>query len=120
MSWWNSEWSHRFAYEIPNANLPDGESLVDFPLHIDLTSDAPAEFWSRVQADGDDIRVVDSDDSTQLTGCHLEGWDQGGSLGHLWVKCTLPQDTGSNTYTVYIYYGNAGAVAEWDKEGTYK
>ncbi len=120
MSWWDTGWSYRFKYEIPNANLPDGESLTDFPLHIDLTNDAPAEFWTHVKSDGSDIRVVDNDDSTQLTGCHLEGWDYANQKGHLWVKKTIAQDTGANTDCVYVYYGNAGASADWGKAGTYK
>lgn len=117
-SWWNTDWTHRFKYTILNDNLPDGESLVDFPLHIDLTNDAPAGFWSHVKSDGSDIRVVDRD-GIQLTGCHLEGWDYANHKGHLWVKKTIAQDTGSNTDFVYVYYGNAGAAADWDKEGTY-
>lgn len=118
MTWWNNHWKYRFKYEIPNANLPSGGSLTDFPLHIDL-SDAPAGFWSHVKSDGSDIRVVDSDGETQLTGCHLESWDYNNHKGHLWVKKAVPQKGASNTDWVYVYYGNAGASADWDKEGTY-
>jgi hypothetical protein len=118
MTWWDTDWQHRFIYEIPNENLPDGEELADFPFHIDLGKDAPANFWSHVKSDGSDVRVVDRD-GTQITGCHLEGWDYDNQKGHLWCKKTVAQDTGSNTDWVYVYYGNDEASADWDKEGTY-
>lgn len=119
MSWWNEAWGNRFRYDIPNASLPDGESLTDYPLHIPLTTEAPAGFWAHVKVDGADIRIVASDDETQLEDCHLEGWDQANSKGHLWVKDTIPEDTGTNTHWVYVYYNNAAAAADWDKSATY-
>ncbi|GAG25494.1 unnamed protein product, partial [marine sediment metagenome] len=118
-SWWDSSWNYRFKYTIINDDLPDTESLPNFPLHIDLNG-APAGFWTHVSSEtGDDIRVLDCNDSDQLEGIHLEGWNYKSKLGHIWVKKTIAQKNGTNTDCAYVYYGNASADAAWDKEGTY-
>ena len=117
-SWWNYDWDRRFKYTIANADLPDGESLDGFPLQIDLENDAPAAFWTNVDTDGDEIRVVSCEDSVNLP-AHLEMWDSVADEGIIWVRTNIDQDTGSNTDCVYVYYDNSGASAYWDEEGTY-
>lgn len=112
-------WSHRFKYTIDNSNV--GETLTEFPLHIDLTNDAPAHFWSNVDSNGADIRIVDEDGTTNLSGqAHLEGWDYNNSQGHIWVKRTIAAS--GNSEFVYVYYDNSNVTTAFDdtsKQATY-
>ncbi|NMC35697.1 LamG domain-containing protein [Candidatus Beckwithbacteria bacterium] len=118
-AWWDSSWQYRFKYTIDNSGV--GETLTDFPLHIDLTNDAPAHFWAYVAAGGTDIRVIDENDSTNLSSqAHLEGFDKASSKGHLWVKKTIT--TTGNADFVWVYYGNSGASSAFSdttKQNTY-
>ena len=54
--------SGQFTLTIPAANTA---SLTDFPIYVDL-SDMPAGFWSTVTNGGGDIRVYESDGTTEL------------------------------------------------------
>jgi hypothetical protein len=112
---WNSSWQYRFKYTIDNSSL--NNTLSDFPLHIDLSS-APASFWNNVASDGSDIRIIDSNDTTNLTvSAHLEGWDKENNKGHIWVKKTVSPK--SQTDFIWIYYGNPNASSSWNKSQTY-
>jgi hypothetical protein len=106
MAWWDHDWDYRFSFTLDNSNV--GEQLPNFPVHVDLTNDAPENFWTHVKSDGSDIRIIDEDDSTNLsTQAHLEGWDYNNSKGHIWVKRNVAAV--GNKEVVYIYYGNSEA-----------
>jgi hypothetical protein len=79
------------------------ESLVDFPVMVNLTR-AGAEFWSHVGTSYTDLRFVDSDGLTDLY-FEVEYWNYAESKAYAWVK--VPQiDASSATDFIYVYYGN--------------
>lgn len=91
------------------------ESLFNFPVLVKLTS---SNFdFGKAQSSGQDIRFIDSDNSTEL-GYEIEKWDATNKLAFIWVK--IPQIDASSSDYIYMYYGNpsasdnqnAGAV--WD------
>ncbi|NMB57007.1 LamG domain-containing protein [Candidatus Beckwithbacteria bacterium] len=121
-AWWDTDWHYRFKYTIDNSGV--GEDLSNFPLHIALTNDTPAGFWTHVNANGYDIRIIDEDDSTNLTSyAHLEGWSSASSKGHLWVKKTVQSSTNDSDEFVWIYYGNSSIssspFSDTTKQNTY-
>lgn len=67
--------------------------------------------------DGSDLRVIAADDKTPLK-FHIEKFDAINELAIVWVQ--LPRlAPGSKTEFVWIYFGNAGAVAASDPKGSY-
>jgi hypothetical protein len=81
-----------------------GTELADHQVKIVLTS---SNFdFSKAQADGRDIRFLDSDDVTPLD-FWTESWDSASQTATVWVKVPLiPAGAGK---TLFIYYGSATA-----------
>ena len=95
-AWWNCDWEYRFAVGISGS----GGSLSDYQVRLDLNAgNVPASFdWNEL---GDDLRVIDQDDLTELD-FFIEQWDAVGQSAVVWVKLdTLP----GGGRTVYVYYG---------------
>ena len=95
-----------------NARIPvsiAGTSLfgdvTDFPVYLDL-SDLPFSFFSTVQADGDDIRITQSDGLTEVP-FELVDIDTGSETGQLHFKA--PSLLTSTTTVFYVYYGSSTA-----------
>lgn len=61
----------------------------NFPVYIDL-SDMSAQFWANVSNGGGDIRVTESDGTTQLPR-EVVSCDTSGETGELWVNVTTLQ-----------------------------
>ena len=106
--WMDENWSYRKKLTINNttANLGlTSEQLVDFPILIVLNSD---NFdYSKINANGSDLRFTDSDGLTLLD-YQIETWNVAGD-SFIWVK--VPQiDINSSTDSIYIYYGNVSAT----------
>ena len=101
LGWMNSSWLYRKAIEVDNSYGVE-ISNEDVLIEIDTQSLIST---GKMQDDCDDIRIVDSDDSTILN-----HWIQRGcntSTTRIWVRIpTLP----SNGKTIYIYYGNSSAT----------
>ena len=102
--WWNE--SYTKCKNVTVVNPSDAET--DFPVPVNIT------YESDMQIDFDDIRFVD------------EACNYGGDLlyaeleektdstnAYTWVKTSLDA---TNT-TIGMYYGNAGASANWDSSG---
>jgi len=112
-SWWDPAWEYRQKLTFDNSG--QGENLVDFPVLVKL--DSTRINYSKTQNSGQDIRFVDSDDSTVLK-YEIEKWDENG-VSWVWVK--VPRiDGSSNDDYIYMYYGNPSApdgqnpTAVWD------
>ncbi len=102
--WWSRSWLNRV--KITFNNLDQSEPLTDFPLLVSLTSDSVD--YTKTQDAGQDIRFVDSDDSTELSH-EIEKWDES-ATSTVWVK--VPQiDGGSNADYIWMYY-NHSSVAD--------
>ncbi len=103
-SWYFTSWSRRAPVTINNL----GSGLTDYQVKVDVTYDA-----DDMQSDFDDIRFVDSDDSTELS--HWRESYTASASATFWVKVpSIP----SGNKTIYMYYGNAIASSESSKENT--
>jgi hypothetical protein len=103
MAWFNASWQYRQKVTIDKDQVDSTES--DFPILIDL-SDMDADFWANVKSDGGDIRMTQSNGTTQQA-VELKNFNQGGETGQVYFKAsTLSSATDTD---FYIYYGNSGA-----------
>ncbi len=99
-TWWGDcDWQYRKTVTFDNS----GRGNIDnAPILIKLTS---GNFdFTKAQSNGEDIRFMDSDDSTSLP-YEIEDWDNVGQTAYIWVK--VPRiNAGSSVDYIYIYYGN--------------
>ena len=79
-AYWNENWAYRTEVNITLS----GSSQTDYPVAIDISSgDLYSGYsWS---SDGSDLRVIDSDDSTELN-FWIESWDDSTQTGRIWVN----------------------------------
>jgi len=103
-SWWDGDWQYRRIITIDNA----GGSLTEYQIAINVTYD------SDMQSDFDDIKFIDSDDSTELNYWLQEKVDP--EWAYFWVK--IPSIPASSTKIIYMYYGNPSASSESDIQKT--
>jgi len=101
--WFDASWDYRVSVTIDATQVDS--TLTNFPVYVDL-SDLPADFHTNVKSDGCDIRVVESDETTE-TAFELVSYDAGSDTGELHF---MADSLSSSVDTVfYIYYGNSGA-----------
>lgn len=102
-TWWNNNYSTRKILTFSNNR---SEDLEQFPVVVKLTS---SNFdFSKAQTEGQDIRLIDSDNKTELA-YEIEQWDSSNKVAVVWVK--VPKiDAHSNSDFIYMYYGNGTAV----------
>ncbi|HNW23537.1 MAG TPA: DUF2341 domain-containing protein [Candidatus Dojkabacteria bacterium] len=99
-AWYNSSWLYRRSISVANSGstLTNEDVLIEYDTASLITA-------SKLQSDCDDLRFVDSDDSTALA-----YWIEGGcntTTTHIWVRIpSLP----SGGKTIYMYYGNSSAT----------
>lgn len=101
--WWDTDWAYRTKLTFNNSG---GEVQTNKEVLINL--DSTKINYSKFLANGQDIRVVDSD-GTLLSSIN-ETWDDTG-VSRFWTR--IPQIDASDTDYVYLYYGNPGASANW-------
>jgi len=103
--WAAAGWSHRTDIDIDNSTR--SIDLVAFPLLVRLTS--PERFdRSAAQPDGDDLRFVDSTDTSNVLPHEIEAWDVDGEAV-VWVQ--LPTVAAGTRHTISLYYGNPEAAS---------
>jgi hypothetical protein len=89
--------------------------LTDFQVLLTMDTQSLVSA-GKMQADGDDIRFVDSDDITLLS-----YWIEPSSMNtvstKIWVK--IPSLPVSPAKTIYMYYGNPVAVADSNGQQTF-
>lgn len=108
--WWDSDYAYRKTITMNGALLP--VSTSHNPLLIKLNS---SNFdFSRIQSDCDDIRFIDSTDTTEYD-YDIELCNVAGETANFWV------DVGSQsgTFTLRMYYGNSLASSGEDEAGTW-
>jgi hypothetical protein len=111
-SWWDDDWTERSTLTIDNSGQT--ENLTNFPVLVTL--DSGNIDYAKTQNAGQDLRFVDSDDSTELD-FEIEEWNESGT-SYVWVE--VPQiDGSSSTDFIYMYYGNTGASDGQDAAGTW-
>ena len=109
-SWWNDEWSYRKYITLDtsptgaNITEPVNNAAVLIRLHTGNFG-----YFLDLSPNGEDIRFVSSDDITPLK-YHIEKLDAINEMALIWVQ--IPQLVpGSNTQSIWMYYGNPLAAA---------
>ena len=103
-------------YKKPvNVTENSGSSLTDYQVLLTVDT-ASLISEGKMQADCDDIRFTDSDESTELpywleSGCNT-------ASTKVWVK--VPSLTPSSTRIIYIYYGNTNAASAGNGSNTFE
>jgi hypothetical protein len=100
--WYNVSWLNRKKLTLANSGYG---VLTDWVVAIPLN--ATNFDFTKVQADGDDIRFTDSNGLT-LIDYFAESWEYADELAIFRIKVPLIND--SDLDYVYIYYNNATAV----------
>jgi hypothetical protein len=103
--WLDSNWDYRVPINVVPSKVGTTSAVTNFPVYVDLTG-FPNNFWSSVQNDGDDIRVVESDEITE-TPFELVSISTASSTGELHFLADSLSTTSTSTF--YVYYGNPGA-----------
>lgn len=103
MAWYNSSWLYRKKITIDNTKVSANET--DFPVLILLSSDA--DIAAEAQADGDDILITSSDETTKLA---HELVSYNNSTGELELHVKVPSLSSTVDTELYLYYGNSGAA----------
>jgi hypothetical protein len=126
MAWWNGAWQHRIKATCGGLNAP-AATLNGFPCLITLTTADPPPSgqvyfdYSQARTEGQDLRLIAADDSTQLA-YHIETWNgaadnrctEGCSQIH--AKTDVAPTTGTD---LYVYYGNPATSDAQDPAGTF-
>lgn len=105
--WLDSNWDYRVPIEIAPGKVGSSTAITNFPVYLNL-DDLPGDFWTNVQADGDDIRLVEADEVTE-TAFELVAINSGGTAGELHFMADNLSTTSTSTF--YLYYGNPAASA---------
>jgi biopolymer transport protein ExbB len=118
LAWWSDEWNFRKQITldagVSGADLKQdaGDALVLVRLHTGNFG-----YFLDMLEDGSDLRLIASDDKTALK-FHIEKFDPINEMAYIWVR--IPQlPAGSNTETLWLYYGNTAAKGGQDTPGTY-
>jgi len=93
------DWPFKTPVTISNTT---GGTLTNYQTRVNISAATlqSGYVWS---ADGSDLRVLDQDDTTELT-FYIEKWDAGSNTAIVWV--TVPSMTAFEDHTVYLVYGN--------------
>lgn len=103
-------WTYQSSVTIDNST---GAALTNQQVLVTLDT-AALVTGGKMQADGDDIRFMDSDDTTPLFYWIESGMNS--TSTRIWVN--IPSIPATSTKTIYLYYGNATATAESSMEDT--
>jgi hypothetical protein len=97
LAWWHCDWNYRFPIGI---SQPPGPAVTDYQVRVNLNAaNVPAQFnWSLL---GNDLRVVDQDDQTEIN-FYIERWNAAGQTAVIWVRVPT---IGAGGRTVYVYFG---------------
>jgi len=116
--WLNPAWDYRKKITFDNTSASLGvtaTTLTDFPVLLKLTT---SNFdFSKAKSAGEDIRITDSDGTTQLP-YEIEKWDSVGQVAYIWTKVPVIDADSANDF-VYVYYGNPAAVSTQSASGTW-
>lgn len=111
---WVTGYAHRKQIDIDNTNVDS--ILSNFPICVQVAADAAL---ASCQADGDDIRFTQSDESTEIK-FEEEGWAGGASsnvTANWWVK--VPSISAVAATEIFLYYENAGASNGEDEDNVW-
>ncbi len=104
MAWYNTSWLDRVKVTVDHTKV--GANQTNFPVYVDL-SNLPAGFFTGVRTDGGDIRITQSDGTTELAR-EVVAIDTTAKTGELHFNGNSLSSTVDTVF--YIYYGNASAT----------
>jgi hypothetical protein len=104
LGWYDPGWRYRKQVTIDHTKVAGGADLTDFPVLVNLASDA--NLAAHAQASGNDILFTGADGTTKLAH-EIESYTSATGALVVWVK--VPILSASVDTVLYIYYGNAGA-----------
>lgn len=104
-------WLHYTDVVVPAAKVRD--TLIDFPVYVDLESDLPSQAWQYIRNNGGDIRVADEKGNEKPR--ELVDINVSKKQGGLFIKQSELSSTNDNI--LRIYYDNRNAV---DYQKSYK
>lgn len=104
MAWYNASWNYRIKITVDHTKV--GASLTNFPVYLDLST-LPAAFFSNVRSDGGDIRMTESDGTTEVAR-EIVAIDTVGKTGE--VHFNTPSLSNTVDTVFYIYYNNPSAT----------
>lgn len=116
-SWWNEGWQYRKKVSInTTTNGADiKENLMDVSVLLRLHT---GNFdFTKAQEEGEDIRIVSSDD-TKLLKHHIERYDIIDEMALIWIKLPRLAAQAEQDF-VWVYYGNSDAMGGQDAKGTF-
>lgn len=114
-AWWNADWTLRKKITLDTVAASVQAEVSTVPVLVRLST-GNFDFLS-AKEDGADIRFVAEDGTTELKH-HIERLDTVNELGFVWVQ--VPKlAAGNATQHIWMYYGNANAVAVADSKGSY-
>jgi hypothetical protein len=118
-TWYNLSWSNRRTITVNHAKVSGSSSLSNFPMLFSVTDaqlKTVANGGSVGKADGTDILFTASDGATKLNH-ELESYNPATGQVIAWVQ--LPSLSPTADTALYIYYGNAAAADQQNKNGTW-
>lgn len=95
-TWYNSNWGFRKPVTIDNTG---GGALTDYQVSVSVT------YESSMQADFDDIRFTDDDQTTLID--HWREEYTASTSATFWVE--VPSIDAASNKTIYMYYGDSDA-----------
>lgn len=110
LTWWNTSYTRRIRIEINNLDQP--ATFTNQPILVTLTSSVIN--YVDLQAAGEDVRFVASDDTTQLPH-EIEKWTIGGT-SLIWVRVPSIAASSSSGF-IYMYYKNPSASDGQNRTG---
>lgn len=110
---WNEAWDSRAKVSVNAAGIPAAETNV--PVLLRLHS---GNFdFSSASLDGSDLRVIASDDKTELK-FHIEKFDSINELAVIWVLLPKVDPADKNAH-FWLYSGNESATSASDSQGSF-
>jgi hypothetical protein len=109
-TWWNTAW----LYKVP-VTITSSTSYTNQQIKIYLNTQALISA-GKMRSDCGDLRVIDSDDATQLP-----YWIEPGTCNKppytvIWVKVpSIP----AGSKTIYLYYGNPSATSQSNADNVF-
>ncbi|TNE27349.1 MAG: DUF2341 domain-containing protein [Bacteroidetes bacterium] len=112
----NNGYNFRMPIGISESMIPDGATLTDFPLYIDVTSSNLSAAAAKVtSSSGYDILIADSLGNT----LDYEFIAYNGTTGRFQAWVRLPSLSDVDTTVLYLYYGNSLVTTDPSVSGTW-
>ena len=112
--WYNASWLYRKQITIDHTKVSGGANLTDFPVLINLGTDA--NLAASALANGNDILFTSADGTTKLSH-EIQTFVSATGALMAWVK--VPTLSASVDTPLYIYYGNAAAANQQNASGVW-